>query len=58
MKLEIKAMVQGKPAYAAVELPDVTWIVDDGIDQPPVNTLPNSIRRIDLVDGDRRVTRR
>jgi len=59
MRLEILAMVQGRPARAVVELPEVTWILDDPAQpQPAAGTLPDSIRRIDLVSGAGRVTKR
>lgn len=59
MKLEIRAMVAGKPAYAVLDLPPVVWICDDAsAAAPAVNTVPDSIRRIDLVDGTSRATKR
>lgn len=52
-------MINGKPARATVELPPVIWTFDAGMPAPPLtDALPDSIRRIDLTDGSRRVTRR
>lgn len=50
MKLEIKAMVQGKPAYCVIDLPRVTWVLDDATVRIPADLLPESIQRVDLVD--------
>ena len=55
MKIEIKAMVRGKPAYSVIEVPEVRWVLDDATVKLPANILPDSVQRVDLVDelGDR-----
>jgi hypothetical protein len=59
MRIEIKAMVRGKPAYCVVEIPDLRWVRDDATAETPADTLPDSIQRLDLVDNlGKRVTLR
>lgn len=59
MKLQINAIVQGRPAYAVIELPEVKWTLADATVNLPANILPDSVHRVDLVDEvGRKVTLR
>jgi hypothetical protein len=50
MKLEINAMVRGRPAHAVIELPEVKWLLPGATAEFVANVLPDSIHRVDLVD--------
>jgi hypothetical protein len=50
MKLEINAIIQGRPAYSVIELPEVKWMRADATVELPANILPDSIQRVDLVE--------
>jgi hypothetical protein len=50
MKIEINAIVQGRPAHAVIELPEVKWTLAGVAAERVANVLPASIHRVDLVD--------
>jgi hypothetical protein len=50
MKIEINAIVQGRPAHAVIDLPEVRWMHPGFTLEYAVDVLPASIHRVDLVD--------
>jgi hypothetical protein len=54
MHIRIKAMVAGKPAYIEGEIADARWLADDETGETLVETMPDSIIRVDLYDDDGR----
>jgi hypothetical protein len=50
MKIEINAIVRGRPAHAVIEIPEVKWMLPGATAEFAVNVMPVSIHRVDLVD--------
>jgi hypothetical protein len=49
MRIEINAIVKGRPAHAVIELAEIKWMFGDAT-PGPTNVLPVSIHRVDMVD--------